>query len=255
MRAATGISLQSTKKQLVEIRLTKRLKILKLDSFQDYLEYITSPDGRAEHEHLINALTTNLTRFFRESHHFEYLNDTLAKNETLPSAQEPLRIWSAGCSSGEEPYSIAMTLWDNQRFYGLNNVKILASDIDTEMLHNGVLGQYPKQAIDDLPDQHKRHFDEIADNRVQISDDIKSAVCFRRLNLIEAWPITKQMDAIYCRNVSIYFDRDTQTSIFERMGRLLKPQGILFVGHSENLNMLSDKFQLIGKSTYRYVGA
>ncbi|PCJ87040.1 MAG: chemotaxis protein CheR [Hyphomicrobiales bacterium] len=254
LRRATGIALHSNKLKLVETRLADRLNILDMDGFQQYLDFITSPSGKAEHEHLINALTTNLTRFFREHHHFDYLDAAISTDNLIPSRKTPLRVWSAGCSSGEEPYSIALTLWANKQFMALNNVKILATDIDTEMLEAGALGQYSKEALKDLSQAHKNHFQETSADRVQIADNIKAAVFFRRLNLVEAWPMSKQFDVIFCRNVAIYFEQDTQKQIFERMGRLLKPGGTLFVGHSENLNVFSNCFKLVAKSTYKYIG-
>jgi chemotaxis protein methyltransferase CheR len=251
-----GISLADSKKSLVYNRLVKLIRKLKLSGFSEYFEYVEQ-QGEAEFIQLINSITTNLTSFFRENHHFEFL-----ANELLPdlmkknASTKRIRIWSAGCSTGEEPYSIAAVVrevikgpdWD---------VKILATDLDSNVVKTGKMGVYREDRIEGLPaDRVKRWFKRGAGNQdgyVKVHPDLQALITFKQLNLMKDWPITGPLDLIFCRNVVIYFDKETQKVLFDRYAGLLRDQGHLFVGHSETLFKLTDKFKLLGKTIYQKV--
>jgi chemotaxis protein methyltransferase CheR len=210
--------------------------------------------GEKEIPHLVNALTTNLTRFFRENHHFEHLQDILKEYEANNVLSNRIRIWSAGCSSGEEAYSIAMvaseTLGCANSAYDL---KILATDIDTRVLARATQGQY---TIKDEVSPKRLHsfFRKIDDHTFQVCDSLKKLVVFNALNILGPWPMKNQFDIIFCRNVVIYFDKKSQIELFERFAHILKPGGWLYIGHSENLYQISDRFQLLGRTIYQKVG-
>lgn len=248
-----GIVLSEVKKDLVYGRLTKRLRRLGLDSFADYCKLIDGGDGE-EFEHFINSLTTNLTSFYREAHHFEYLQQQVLPRLLASNSSRELRIWSAGCSTGAEPYSIAMAVaevlpadW---------KVTILATDIDTGVLATAREGIYELEWVGKSMDAARmrrwmmRGTGAHAD-KVRIKDEIRNLVTFLPLNLQEAWPMRKSYDIVFCRNVVIYFDKATQATLFDRMADQMSPKGYLFIGHSESLNKVTDRFQLIGKTIYQ----
>jgi chemotaxis protein methyltransferase CheR len=252
----TGISLAPTKLDLVQGRLARRLRALDLDSFAQYLEILADPGAVEERRQMINALTTNLTSFFRETHHFGYLGDTIlpAIADQRASELSRLRIWSAGCSSGEEPYSIAMTvaakLPDWQRW----DVKVLATDIDTNMIETGRAGRYEASRIETVPESyHKRFLLKNASGTAQVAESLRDLVAFRQLNLLGAWPMRGRFNVIFCRNVVIYFDKPTQRKLFDRFADILAPGGWLIVGHSETLFRLSERFENLGRTMYRKI--
>ena len=250
----TGITLNSSKMNMVYSRLAKRLRELRLPTFADYCELLESPEGASELGTLINALTTNLTRFFREPHHFDHLKKTVLPTVAARNngRERRLRIWSAGCSSGEEPYTIAMCLaetLDPRRDW---DAKILATDLDTNMVATGRNGLYSDSSIGDLPDEYRRRFfDRQNDGKWQATDLIRQYITFKQLNLMEQWPVKGPFDAIFCRNVMIYFDGETKNRLVERYTNLLAPGGWLYVGHSETL--LDNKAGLVsdGRTIYR----
>jgi chemotaxis protein methyltransferase CheR len=256
----TGISLRDQKRLLLNNRLMKRLNYYGLGSFMDYYEYVKS-GGRlsGEIQELINAVTTNKTEFFRESHHFDRLAELLlapAAESAAMGSRPRLRIWSAGCSTGEEPYSIAITLAMNLERLVAWDIKILASDIDTSVLERAQAAIYPRQAVRDLPQNIvKTYFlSGTGENssQVLVKPEIRKLVDFARVNLVEEpWPFHGKLDAIFCRNVIIYFDQETQRRLVENFSRLLKPGGLFFAGHSENLFWLGDLLEPIGQTTYR----
>ncbi|BAK75486.1 MCP methyltransferase, CheR-type [Pseudogulbenkiania sp. NH8B] len=241
-----GIALNPSKKDMVYGRLVRRIRELKLSSFAAYLDQLESASGRREFEQFVNALTTNLTFFFREEHHFPILSEHLKKK-----AQQggELAIWCAAASTGEEPYSIAMTALESVPGA---RVSITATDLDTTVLETGRKGIYPADKIARLPAGHAtRFFDKQGDGSYQAKAALRSMISFSRLNLIDStWPLRKQYDAIFCRNVMIYFDRDTQLAVLKKFAPLLKPDGLLFVGHSENFYFAADLFKLRGKTVY-----
>jgi len=256
VREEAGIVLGSHKHDLVYGRLSRRLRAIGLDDFGDYCDFLESPDGVEERRHMVNAITTNLTSFFREAHHFDFL----AKN-LLTSAESPkqegkrrLRIWSAGCSSGEEPYSIAMTLRDCLGAAGGWDAKILATDIDTEMVARAKAGRYDAGKISSLPAERRlRYTRAIEGGRVEMEEEIKSLTVFNPLNLFDAWPMRGLFNAIFCRNVVIYFSQEDKRALFDRFADLLVPGGWLFIGHSETLFHISNRFRHLGRTIYQKV--
>lgn len=248
-----GIVLSERKRPFVQSRLGRRLRALGLPDFRQYCRLLETPAGEQERAHLINAITTNHTSFFRESHHFSYLTRTIvpaiAKNA---SQSRRLRIWSAGCSTGEEPYTIAMALRDCQSTLAGWDVKILATDLDTNVLSHAAAGVYDAERLEALPASYRKQFVEyLPDGRARISDDICSMIAFAQLNLLQDWPMKGPFDVIFCRNVVIYFDKPTQSRLFDRYAQLLKPDGWLFIGHSESLLNVTDRFDLVGRTIYR----
>lgn len=253
----TGIVLSSAKRQMVYGRLSRRLRQLKLTKFSDYCDLLTS----GHEEELIeftNALTTNLTAFFRENHHFEYLKQTVIPELIRNKAgSKRIRIWSAGCSSGEEPYSIAMCMREALPKSSGWDIKILATDLDSNMVERGKAGVYTTERVEGLsPERMKKWVKKgTGDNadKVRMSEDLRDMITFKELNLMEAWPIKGPFDFMFCRNVVIYFNKDTQRILFDRYADLLAPKAHLFIGHSESLNKVTDRFNLLGKTIYQKV--
>lgn len=250
----TGITLSEQKRELVYGRLAKRLRTLDLQSFAQYCSYLEqSPDELHE---LVNAITTNLTSFFREPYHFDYLRDSLLPELLRRNAQSRrIRIWSAGCSTGEEPYSIAMVLRDALPAGQGWDAKILATDIDSNVLARAQQGMYAQERASSIPERYQRrslHKGQ-GDNAgmLRVSDEVRSLITFRQLNLMQEWPMKGPFDVIFCRNVVIYFDKPTQRRLFNRYADLLVDGGHLFIGHSETLFKVCDRFTLIGRTIYR----
>ena len=256
VREHAGIVLGERKRELVYGRLSRRLRELGFTDFSDYCAYLESPEGESERGMMVNAITTNLTGFFREAHHFEFLaKEVLASMAgSRSTAGRRLRIWSAGCSSGEEPYSIAMTvreaLGDDTRW----NAKILATDIDTQMVATAKAGHYPSNRTESIPPALRRKFVcPVDDESIEMSEALKSMIVFKPLNLFDRWPMQGPFDAIFCRNVIIYFDTDAKRALFDRFAEILKPGGWMFIGHSESLFRLSDRFRHVGRTIYRRI--
>lgn len=250
----TGIVLSDQKRELVYGRLSKRLRTLGLQSFAQYCTHVERHDHEL-HE-LVNAITTNLTSFFREPYHFDFLRDSLLP-ELLQrnAATRRIRIWSAGCSTGEEPYSIAMTVRAALSVVQGWDVKILATDIDSNVLAKAQEGIYPEQRATGIPERYLQHSFRrgSGDNAgmLRVTDDVRSLITFRQLNLMQDWPMRGPFDVIFCRNVVIYFDKATQRRLFNRYADLLADDGHLFIGHSETLFKVCDRFTLIGRTIYR----
>jgi chemotaxis protein methyltransferase CheR len=252
VREASGIVLTEVKRELVYSRLRRRLRALGLHSFADYRALLDGPDGNAELVRMINAITTNLTGFFREGHHFDFLADRLLP--ALPRARRRLRIWSAGCSSGEEPYSLAMTLHRAMPDLASWDARILATDIDTDMVATGAAGRYAMQRADAIPPELRRaHVRRVDTETVEMGHELKSLIAFRQLNLLGPWPMKGPFDVIFCRNVVIYFDKPTQRELFDRYADLLTQDGHLFVGHSETLHNITDRFRHLGRTIHRRI--
>ena len=253
----TGIVLSDAKRQMVYGRLSRRLRQLKLTKFADYCDILTS-GHEDELIEFTNAITTNLTAFFRENHHFEFLKETVLPEVIRNNAHtKRLRIWSAGCSSGEEPYSIAMCVREALPKPAGWDVKILATDLDSNMVQRGKNGIYTAERVEGLTPARmkkwvKRGNGENAD-KVRMSEELRDLITFKELNLMEGWPIKGPFDFMFCRNVVIYFNKDTQRILFDRYADLLAPKAHLFIGHSESLNKVSDRFNLLGKTIYQKV--
>jgi chemotaxis protein methyltransferase CheR len=244
----TGIMLPPNKRDMVYSRLVRRLRALHLESFADYCNLLTTEAGAEEMNNLVNSITTNLTHFFREGHHFEHF----AKN-ILPQVKEnrKMRIWSAGCSSGMEAYSIAMTSLGTLPEASKNwDLRILATDIDTNMLDRGLKGEYNADEYSNIPAEY-RHFVQKQGATMQMGAELQKLIAFKYLNLLESWPMKGQFDAIFCRNVVIYFDKETQKKLFSRMKKHLSATGFLYIGHSENITAICPDFELIGKTIYK----
>ncbi len=253
VREGSGIVLTDVKRELVYSRLRRRLRALGLGSFAAYRDLLASPDGVAERVRMINAITTNLTGFFREGHHFDHLGQVILP--ALPrTGRRRLRIWSAGCSSGEEPYSIAMTLHRAMPDLAAWDARILATDIDTDMVATGAAGRYPSQRASAIPEALRRaHCHATDGDTVEMGRELKALITFKPLNLLGPWPMQGPFDVIFCRNVVIYFDKATQRRLFDRFAGILVPEGHLFVGHSETLHNVTDRFRHLGRTIHRRV--
>jgi chemotaxis protein methyltransferase CheR len=243
-----GISLSPTKKDLVYSRLARRLRARRIDSFTEYLQLLEQGDLQ-EWEEFINALTTNTTSFFREPHHFQILADHLAKQ-----GKREIRIWSCAASTGEEPYSIAMTLAEMMKNSRIT-ARILATDIDTNVLERAKQGVYTTEQVDKLDQARLKRFFLRGEGKyagmVRIRPEIREMVTFLRLNLRhDSWPVKGKFDAIFCRNVMIYFDKPTQYAVLTKLRPYLHPDGLFFAGHSESLHHAGDLFRMRGKTVY-----
>lgn len=257
IHADAGIDLGTEKSALVYSRLVKRLRALNLESFDDYCDLVEANAGRDERLEMLSALTTNVTHFFREQHHFDHL-----RQQVLPSlivsarAGGKLRIWSAGCSTGQEPYSIALSLLSLEPQAHRLDIKILASDIDPRVVEAGRGGVYPEDALAGVPpDLRHRYFARGAGAERQswrVGDDLRALVSFRVLNLNADWPMRGQFAVIFCRNVVIYFDEQVQRSLWCKFATKLAPAGWLYIGHSERVaGPASDRLRGAGTTTYQ----
>jgi len=258
-----GITLSEHKRALVYSRLAKRLRANKLDSYSDYYELVSQADPDSQEiVEFINAITTNKSSFFREPHHFDFLREEIFPvflEEMNASRRKSIRIWSAGCSAGQEPYTLAMTLFE---FFGAESAaefQILATDIDTNVLSRAREGIYNDEQIEDIPDYLlRKYFLKGKGERAglaKVGKDLQSIIQFNRLNLFDAtWPMKEKLDIIFCRNVIIYFNRDTQRKLISRMTQHLKPGGYLMLGHSESLHGYESGLQHVRKNVYRFNG-
>ena len=255
VHAGAGIALTESKVNLVYSRLAKRLRAAGLKSFRDYCELINSSEGTDERQAMIAALTTNVTRFFREKHHFDHVRDQLLPQlATRARAGERIRLWSAGCSSGEEPYSLALTLLDAVPNAAEQDILILASDIDPAMLAHAERGVYRVNQLEDIPLASRRNRLEMiksgGEMSFRIGEQVRQLVRFRELNLLGSWPMAGKFDAIFCRNVMIYFDEPTQHRLCERFADILDENGMLYIGHSERVGA-DLPFELVTQTGYR----
>jgi chemotaxis protein methyltransferase CheR len=245
-----GINLHNSKKELVKSRLMKRLRSLEIGNFEQYMKYLESDKSGQELISMIDVLTTNKTSFFREPQHFDYL-----RQKILPRlCSGKIRFWSAGCSSGEEPFSIAILLHEEIPKIDRRNVRILATDISTQILKKAREAIYKQEALRNIPLQLLQKYFTCVwakhPRRYQVRDKVRAIVQFARLNLMDSWPMKGPFDVIFCRNVMIYFDKLIQQSLVNRFWKLLKPGGYLFVGHSESLAALSHEFHYVQPAVY-----
>lgn len=248
-----GIALGEHKREMVYSRLARRLRALGRGDFSSYLRELEAHDGAAEWENFVNALTTNLTAFFREPHHFPVLAEHARK------LARPISVWCAAASTGEEPYSIVITLLDALGD-AIGDTQVLATDIDTQVLARGRLAIYPQERVTKLgADQLRKYFQKGRGPQagmVRVKPEIAARVTFRSLNLLERnWALDRPFDAVFCRNVMIYFDKPTQHMVLERMAPWITPGGLLFAGHSENFTYVTKAFRLIGQTVYERVEA
>jgi chemotaxis protein methyltransferase CheR len=251
-----GISLPDAKATLVYSRLAKRLRALGLTSFKDYCALVADGNGVDERQKMLAALTTNVTRFFREPHHFDHLREKI-----LPPLLDgvrrggKVRIWSAACSSGQEPFSVAMTILSLMPEAADKDIKILATDIDPNMVAEGRGGTYAPHLLEGIPDAYRKRWTSPAgDGRVRMADDLREMITFNELNLIGDWPMKGKFDAIFCRNVAIYFEDDTQARLWSRFAPLNAVDGVLYIGHSERIQGPAvSAYKPDGVTTYRRV--
>ena len=256
VKSVTGIHLSDQKRELVYGRLTRRLRALQLRTFAEYRERLKG--DVQELAELCNAITTNLTSFFREPHHFQYLREhVLAPRAAHPRNGGRIRIWSAGCSTGEEPYSIAMTVLEALPDPSRWDVRILATDLDSEVLERARRGIYLPERMGNIsPERVQRFFIERQDASGvsrQIAPEVAALVTFKQLNLIHPLPMKGPLDAIFCRNVVIYFDKETQRDLFARIALLQRANDLLFLGHSESLFKVCEDYSLVGKTIYQRI--
>lgn len=251
----SGNVLPDTKAMLVYSRLTRRLRICRLTSFADYIRRIKA--DAAERREAINLLTTNHTYFFREDHHFDHFQAAVRPGLIAKAqAGQSVRLWSAGCSSGEEVYSLSMVLLGADRALGMRlaqtDIAILASDLADHAVAAGIAASYDPAAVKPVPEPLRRTWIENADTAPRMADTIRKLVRFRRLNLLGPWPITRKFDVIFCRNVMIYFDEATNAALLERFAEQIAPGGYLYIGHSERMpGAAKQVFTPVGKTIYQ----
>lgn len=252
LHADAGIHLPPAKATLVYSRLAKRIRTLRLADFTAYVNLVASPEGKDERINMLAALTTNVTRFFREPHHFDLLRTQILEPLVASvKAGGRMRLWSAGCSTGQEPYSMAMTVLSVIPDATRLDVKILATDIDPNVVQTGRRGIYNEDNVSPVPkemrDRHLKRDRETGD--WMVSAELRSLITFNELNLIGDWPIKGKFDAIFCRNVVIYFEEPTQERIWGRYRQHMHPHARLYIGHSERVN--DPNFETDGLTTYR----
>lgn len=253
-----GINLTSGKKELLQARLNKRLRATGIASYREYYDHITSPNNNGEIVQFLDCISTNLTFFFREPKHFEFLERNALPKLIQSKTEERslrIRIWSAGCSTGEEPYSLAMCVLAQLQDPEKWDFKILATDISTRVLQVGINGVYPRDKVSKIPINFQKMY--FHKQRMQngegfeASRKLKDIITFRRLNLKENYPFSGPFDFIFCRNVMIYFDKETQQHLVQKMAGYLSPGGYLMVGHSESLTGLQHGLSYVQPSVYR----
>jgi len=258
-KAEAGIDLPQSKATLVYSRLAKRLRALGISTFSDYCAEVRENDE--ERNSMIAALTTNVTRFFREPHHFEHLRtEIIAPLADAARRGTRIRLWSAACSTGQEPYSMALSVLSVLPEASSLDVRILATDLNPHVVARGKAGCYQREELQDIPPGlRSKWFETIPgedrSGEMQVTEEVRSLISFRELNLMGSWPFNGPFDAIFCRNVVIYFDRDTQSAIWTKLARLLKNEGALYIGHSERISGPSNALlSADGITTYRKKG-
>ena len=254
-----GLLFEDYKKYMVYRRVSTRLKALGLETFDAYCNLLKGPEGSGEIPLLLNTLTTNTTDFFRERHHFDHLSAVVLpeiKQQAATSNKRRIRVWSAGCSTGQEAYSIADTVAQHVGPISGWDAKILATDIDTNAIAIARAARYDAKSVEAIPREVRSRMLRTATSggeSVEMSGELRSLITFRPLNLIDAWPMKGPFDAIFCRNVVIYFDKQNQIRLFDRFADMLKDGGYLYIGHSETLFRINDRFRSLGQSIYRKV--
>ena len=256
--AKTGIHLKPEKKELLNARLSKRLRACQLNSFKEYYDRVVNDVAGDELVHLINCVSTNFTSFFRESSHFDYLSSSVlpyfAKRR---SSAGPCKIWSSACSSGEEPYTLAMVVSLFMSSQPAFSASIFATDISTKVLGIAEKGIYAIEKVEKVPREFLKSFFQKGVGKcigyVKVKDELRRMVTFQHINLMDSFPWREEMDVIFCRNVMIYFTRETQIQLAEKFYHCLSPGGYLFIGHSESLTGISNRFQQVAATVYQKV--
>jgi chemotaxis protein methyltransferase CheR len=250
----TGIFLKPEKKELLNARLGKRLRECRIDSFDAYYDYVQADTSGEELTNLINSVSTNFTSFFRENAHFEYLADEVLP-EFSKSGSSELKVWSAACSSGEEPYTLSIVLHDYKRRNGSFSFSIQATDISTRVLDIARAGVYTDERIRAMPrDILEQYFQKGKGNSagyVKVKRQLRDSISFKYFNLMGDFPWVEEFDIIFCRNVMIYFNRETQQELVNKFSQCLKPGGYLFIGHSESLTSIEHSFKQVSTTAYK----
>ena len=242
---------------MVQSRLRPRLKVLGLSSISEYLNFVSSGVGNEELKNMISALTTNVSHFFREAHHFDFLRDHLSEKLEAETKQgQRVRVWSAGCSNGQEAVSIAISLLRQMPSISSHDVRILATDIDRDVLKFAIVGEYPERMMSGVSNEDLARYFRITDSNgslsYQVSQEIRDLIVFKELNLLSSWPMKNYFDVIFCRNVVIYFDAATQNALWPRFHKMLAPSGLFCLGHSERMAEPDRMgFEAIGPTAYR----
>jgi chemotaxis protein methyltransferase CheR len=256
VRRYTGIALSEAKRELVYGRLVKRVRALSLGSFGEYCRLVEGQHPE-ELQELTNAITTNLTSFFREEYHFQQLaREVLPEREANNTPTRRLRIWSSACSTGEEAYSIAIVLRETLAHLRTWDVRVLATDIDSNVVSKAAQGTYNVDHLKGVSAARRQRWFRPMPGRGECysaAPELKDLITFKHLNLFDPWPMRGQFDIIFCRNVVIYFDKSTQRKLFERMAEAQEPGGWLFIGHSENLQNVTNRYRLVGRTAYRRI--
>lgn len=253
----SGLTLVKEKSSMVRSRLRHRLRELGLTNFSAYSDLLQSEAGQAERRHLISALTTNVSHFFREDHHFNTLRDEFDRRLPELRSGGTMRIWSAGCSQGQEAFSVAMTLAEHAADLSRFDLRILGTDIDKEVIEFARQGAFPVRLMSGVPQPLRdRYFEQIqserSDPHYRVRPELIEMIRFNELNLLGPWPMNRKFDVIFCRNVVIYFDAETQARLWPRLRDALAPNGVLFLGHSERIpDPCSFGFDCTGPTTYR----
>ncbi|MEQ8525970.1 MAG: protein-glutamate O-methyltransferase CheR [Gracilimonas sp.] len=245
-----GIFLQEGKEALVQSRLMKRMRKLGIGSFSEYLDFIEQPASGGEFLSFVDVLTTNKTNFFREVQHFEFI-----KKHIIPTmGGRSVKWWSAGCSTGEEPITCAITLKEAQKTTPWSSVKILATDISREVLNVAKNGVYPSSRMMEVPESiQRKYFNRLENDQFKVSADVQNMITYGRLNLMERWPLKGNFHVIMCRNVMIYFNRQTQQEVVNKFYEQLAPGGFLFLGHSESVSSNNKGFKNMAPAVYQKV--
>ncbi len=256
LQKEAGIELTDGKLPLVHSRLSARLRSLGLKNYRSYCDFVESSDGHQERLEMLSVLTTNVTRFFREPHHFDYLRqDMIPELLDIMRKGGSVRVWSAGCASGEEPYTLALTFLQECPDIAKRDFRILASDIDPAILRMAAAGVYSSRSIAQVPEEQKEKYFHASPDQPdswEVGPEVRALVTFRRLNLIGEWPFQRTFDLIMCRNVVIYFGTETKSMVWSRFVRQLRPGGWLITGHSERLSEEATKLtEPLYTTTYR----
>jgi len=249
-----GITLPDAKRNLVYGRLSRRLRALGLSSFESYRKYLAE-HADEELQQFVNAISTNLTKFFREAHHFEhFVSHVIAPFVAAhPNGGGKLRIWSAGCSTGEEPHTIALLLQAEIKNLSTRDIRVLATDIDTEVIRRGALGVFSAESVSAVPAKYRAALRKADGDMVAVDESVRSLISFGQINLMHQWPMKGPFDAIFCRNVMIYFDGPTKAKLVDRFTDLLRAGAWLYIGHSESLLGSHPRLKLSGRTIYRRV--
>lgn len=250
-----GLAIPTSKKALVQSRITRRMRTLGVASIEEYLALVDRNPKEKERKELISVLTTNVSSFYREKHHFQYLvNENLPALQTKAKSGLPLRFWSAGCSSGQEPYTIAIELLKFFNSQEVNNALILATDIDLKILDKAQNARYPHREMEPVSTEDRQMYFDVNDNQYSPNMALKSLIRFKELNLHGDWPMSGKFDVIFCRNVLIYFDDTHQRALWPKFHDALTPNGHLYLGHSERVHPIENSgFKSLGATIYQKI--